>query len=141
VTPYIHPFALLLAFEYVLDCLKNQRVGSLNYSVGLWVLYRCEGDLHPDLVRKILEHGTIEIVGIIDSDLLRNSIAIDDALPEEFLDRGGGYIGYKLRFNPFGEVFHYDNGESVVSLCWCKLPTISRPYRYRGQDGAINYEG
>jgi hypothetical protein len=89
----------------------------------------------------ILEHGTIEIVGIIDSDLLRNSIAIDDALPEEFLDRGGGYIGYRLRFNPFGEVFHYDNGESVVSLCWCKLPTISRPYRYRGQDGAINYEG
>jgi hypothetical protein len=81
------------------------------------VLYICEGDLHPDLVRKILEHGTIEIPGIVYRDLLRNSIATDDALPEEFLDGGGGYVGYRLCFNPFGEVFHYDNGESVVSLC------------------------
>jgi hypothetical protein len=126
VTPYfpehdLCPFALLLAFEYFLDCLKNQSVGSLNCSVGLWVVYRSEGDLRPDLVTEIIEHDTIKILGIVDCDLLRNSIAIDDVLSEEFLDGCGGYVGYRLRFNPFGEVFHCDNDESVVSLCWCKF--------------------
>jgi hypothetical protein len=72
-------------------------------------------------VIEILEHGTIEILGIIDGDLLWNSIVTDDVLLEEFLDGGGGYVGYTLCFNPFGEVFHCDNGESVVSLCWCKF--------------------
>jgi hypothetical protein len=126
VTPYcaghdLYPFALLFAFEYLLDCLKNQGIGSLNYSIGLRVVYRCEGDLRPDLVTKILEHGTIKILGIVNSDLLRDSVATDDILPEKSLDRGGGYVGYRLRFNPFGEVFHYNDGESVIFLCWCKF--------------------
>jgi hypothetical protein len=30
-------------------------------------------------------------------------------------------VGYGLRFNPFGEVFHCNNGEGVVSLCWCEF--------------------
>jgi hypothetical protein len=126
VTPYfpghdLHPFALLFAFKYFFDCLKNQGVGSLNCSVGLRVVYRCEGDRHPDLVTKILEHGTIKILSIANSHLLGNSTVTDDVLPEEFLDGGGGYVGYRLRFNPFGEVFHYDDGESVVLMCWCKF--------------------
>jgi hypothetical protein len=37
------------------------------------------------------------------------------------LDGGGGYICYWFRFNPFGEVHDCDNGEGVVSLCWCKF--------------------
>jgi hypothetical protein len=49
------------------------------------VVYRREGDLHPDLVVEILEHATIEILGIVDYDLLWNSIAIDDILPDDFL--------------------------------------------------------
>jgi hypothetical protein len=81
------------------------------------VVYRCEGDLRPDLVTEIIEHGTIKILDVVDGDLLWNSIATDDVLPEEFLDGGGGYVGYRLRFYPFGEVFHYDDDESVVSLC------------------------
>jgi hypothetical protein len=85
------------------------------------VLYRCEGDLRPDLVTEIVEHGTIKILGIVDSDLLRNSIVTDDVLPEKFLDGDGGYIGYRFRLNPFGEVFHCDDGEGVFSLCWCKF--------------------
>jgi hypothetical protein len=36
-------------------------------------------------------------------------------------DGGGGYIGYWLCFNPFGEVFDCDNGEGVVSVGWCEF--------------------
>jgi hypothetical protein len=67
-------------------------------------------------VTEILEHGTIEIFSIVDSDLLRDSVATDVVLPEKFLDCGGGYIGYRLCFNPFVEVLHCDDGEGVVSL-------------------------
>jgi hypothetical protein len=48
------------------------------------VIYRCEGDIHLDLMREILEYGTIKILGIVDSDLLRNSTTTDDVLPENF---------------------------------------------------------
>jgi hypothetical protein len=126
VTPYcpwhdLCPFSLLLTFEYFLDCLKNQGISLLNCSVGLQVVYICEGDLRPDLVTEILERGTIKILDIIDGDLLRDSVAIDDVLPEKFLDCGGGYISYKLHFNPFGEVLHCDDGEGVIFLRWCKF--------------------
>jgi hypothetical protein len=99
VTPYcpwhdLHPFALLLAFEYFLDFLKNQGIGSLHCPIRLWVIYKCEGDLHPNLMTEILEHGIIEILGIVDGYLLRDSVMTDDVLPEKFLDGGGGYIGY-----------------------------------------------
>jgi hypothetical protein len=117
----LYPFTLLHAFEYFLDYLKNQGVSSLNCSVGLRVVYRCEGDLRLDLVTEILEHGTIKVLGIIDGDLLRNSIATDDVLPEKFLDCGGGYIGHRFHFNPFGELLHCNDGEGVISHCWCKF--------------------
>jgi hypothetical protein len=91
----------------------------LHCPVGLRVIYRCEGGLHPDLVIEILKHDSIEILGIVHCYLLRDSITIDDVLPEKFLDGGGGYIGYWLHFNPFGEVLNCDNGEGVVSLGWC----------------------
>jgi hypothetical protein len=66
-----------------------------------------------------LAHGIIKILGNANRDLLLNSIVTDGALPEEFLDSGGGYVGNRLCFNPFGEVLHYDYSESVVTLCWC----------------------
>jgi hypothetical protein len=40
---------------------------------------------------------------------------------KKILDGGGGYIGYWLCFNPFGEVFDCDNGEGVVSVGWCEF--------------------
>jgi hypothetical protein len=121
VTPYcpwhdLRPFTLLLTFEYFIDCLKNLGVGSLHCPVGLRVIYRCEGDLRPDLVAEIVEHGTIEILGIINGYLPRDSVTTDDVLLEKILDGGGGYISYRLHFNPFGEVLDYDNDEGVVSL-------------------------
>jgi hypothetical protein len=66
----------------------------------------------------ILEHGTIKILGIVDSYLLRDSVTTDDVLLEKFLDSGRGYIGYWLRFNPFGEVLDCNIDEGVVSLGW-----------------------
>jgi hypothetical protein len=84
------------------------------------VIYRCEGDLHPNLMTEILEHGTIKILDIVTGDLLRNSVTTDDVLPKK-LDGGGGYICYRFHFNPFGEVLDYNNGECVVFLCWCKF--------------------
>jgi hypothetical protein len=121
VAPYcprhdFRPFALLFTFEYFLDCLKNQGVGSLNCSVRLRVVYRCKGDLRPNLMADILKHGTIKVLGVVDSDLLWHSIATDYVLPEEFLVGGGGYVGSRPRFNPLGEVLHYDYSKSVISL-------------------------
>jgi hypothetical protein len=70
---------------------------------------------------EIIEHSTIKILGIVDSDFLRNSVTTNDVRLENFLDGGGGYIWYWFRFNPVGEVLDCDNGEDVVSLCWCKF--------------------
>jgi hypothetical protein len=67
-------------------------------------------------VIEILKHGAIEILGIVDGYLLSDSVMTDDVLPEKFLGGGRGYIGYWLRFNPFGEVLECDDGEGVVSL-------------------------
>jgi hypothetical protein len=44
-------------------------------------------------MKEILEHNTIKILGVVDGDLLRNSV-MTDVLPEKFLDGGGGYICY-----------------------------------------------
>jgi hypothetical protein len=123
VTPYcprhdFRPFTILLTFEYFLDCLKNQGIISLNCSISLRVVYRCEGNLRPDLVAKILEHDTVKILGVVDCDLLWDSISTDDVLPKEFLDGCGGYVGNGLRFNPLCELLHCYNCESVISLCW-----------------------
>jgi hypothetical protein len=115
------PFTLLFTFEYFPDGFKNQALGPLNCSIGLWVVYRCEGDLRPNPMAEIPEHSTIKILGVVDGDLLLNSVATDDVLSEEFLTGGGCYVGNRLHFNPLGEVLHCDNSKSIVSLCWCKF--------------------
>jgi hypothetical protein len=90
----------------------------LNCSVGLRVVYECEGDLHPNSMVEILEHSAIKILAIADRDLLWNSVATDDVLLEEFFNGGGCYVGNRLHFNPLGEVLHCNYSESIVSLCW-----------------------
>jgi hypothetical protein len=70
---------------------------------------------------EILEHGAIEILGVVDGYLLRDSLMTDDILPNKLLNSGGGYVGYRLRFNPFGEILDHDNGKGVVSLGWCQF--------------------
>jgi hypothetical protein len=85
------------------------------------VIYICERDLCPYLVIEILEHAAIEVHGIIDCDLLRNSIMAYDVLLEFFLYSCRGHVGDGLRFNLLGEVFHCYNGECVFSMCWCEF--------------------
>jgi hypothetical protein len=82
---------------------------------------------------KILEHGIIKILGIVDGYLLRDSIETDDVFLEKFLNSGRGYIGCRFCFNPLGEVLDCYNGEGVVSLGWCEFahdidtPSLQRP--------------
>jgi hypothetical protein len=85
------------------------------------VIYRCEGDICPDPMTEILVHDIIKILSIADGDLLRNSVTIDDVLLEKFPDGSTGYVCYWFHFNTFGEVLDCDNGEGVVSLCWCNF--------------------
>jgi hypothetical protein len=117
----IRPFTLLFTFEYFLDGFENQAIVPLNCSIGLRVVYRCEGDLRPNPMAEILEHSTIKILGIVDHDLLWNSVATDDVLPEEFLNGGRCYVGNRLCFNPLCEVLHCDYSESILFLCSCKF--------------------
>jgi hypothetical protein len=34
------------------------------------MVYRCEGNLRSDLVAEVIEHVTVEVLGIVDCDLL-----------------------------------------------------------------------
>jgi hypothetical protein len=62
------------------------------------------------LMTEILEHGTVKILGVVDGDLMRNSVMTDDVLKEKFLDSGGGYVGYWFHFHPIVEVLDCDDG-------------------------------
>jgi hypothetical protein len=80
------------------------------------MVYGCEGDLRSDLVIEILQHVTVKILGVVNCDLLWDSIAIDNVLPENFFDCHGGCIGDRLWLNPFCEVFHCHNAKGVIAL-------------------------
>jgi hypothetical protein len=49
------------------------------------MVYRCEGNLHADLVIEILEHVIVKILGVVDYDLLWDSITTNDVLQYIFL--------------------------------------------------------
>jgi hypothetical protein len=85
------------------------------------VVYICEGDLRTYLVAEILEHAAVKVLGIVDCDLLWNTIAEDNVLPEKFLYSCRGHVSDRLHLDPFGEMFHCYYGESVISLCWCEF--------------------
>jgi hypothetical protein len=61
------------------------------------------------------------VLHVVDCDLLRNSVMVDDVLPEKFLYSCRGHICDGLHFNPLGKVFHRYNDEGVVSLCRCEF--------------------
>jgi hypothetical protein len=85
------------------------------------MVYGHEGDFRLNLVAEILEHGTIKVFSVVDCDLLWNSIATDDVLPEEFLDGHRGNIGDGLCLDPLGEILHCHDGERVFSFCWSEI--------------------
>jgi hypothetical protein len=49
------------------------------------MVYRCEGNLHADLVIEILEHVIVKILGVVDYDLLWDSVMTNDVLQYFFL--------------------------------------------------------
>jgi hypothetical protein len=68
-------------------------------------------------VIEILEHAVVKVLGVVDFDLLRNSIATDNVLPKDFFDGHRGYVGDKLRLNPLREVFHCHDGAINCEGC------------------------
>jgi hypothetical protein len=100
------------------------------------MVYGCEGNLRANLVAEILEHVTLEVFGIVNCDLLRDSIATDNISLEKLLDGCRGYVGDELGLDPFCKVFHCHNGEGVIPLS-----TMSMPQRCSRKDGAINFKG
>jgi hypothetical protein len=82
------------------------------------MIYRCEDDLHFDLVTEILEHCIIKILVVVDCDVSRDAITKDDILPKEFSDGCEAYVCDGLRFNPLCEILNGHDGEGVVATCW-----------------------
>jgi hypothetical protein len=72
-------------------------------------------------VIEILECVTVKILGVVNCDLQWDSVTIDNVLSEEFFYGSEGYVGDRLRLNPFREVFYHHNGEGVIALCWCEF--------------------
>jgi hypothetical protein len=82
------------------------------------VVYRCECNLHSDLVVEILEHIIVKLFCVVDYDVLWDTVMTDDVLTEEFLDACRAYVCNRLRLNLFCEVFHCYDDEGVVALSW-----------------------
>jgi hypothetical protein len=82
------------------------------------MVYRCEGDLHSDLMVENLEHRIIEILGVINCDLSRDAIVANDILSEDFFYGCKAYVCDGLRLNPFHEVLDCHTSYGIVDLCW-----------------------
>jgi hypothetical protein len=68
------------------------------------VVYRCECDLHSNLLIEIPEHCTIKVLYVIDSNVSRNTVATDDILPEDHFDCRRAYVYDRLHLDPLCEV-------------------------------------
>jgi hypothetical protein len=125
VTPYylwhVWPICLFHTFKNFIYHFKHQGVGPLYVPIGLRVVYGCEGDLCSDLMAKILEQYAVEILGIINCDVLGNTITTDDILLEELFDSCGAYVCDRFCLNPLHEVLDCHDSEGVIVLCWGKL--------------------
>jgi hypothetical protein len=105
------------------------------------VVYRCESDLHFNLLVEIFEHCTVKVFCVINCDLSGNTVSTNNVPLEEPFDGGGAYICDTLCLNPLCEVFDCHDGEGVIVLCWVNLSIMSMPHHCRGQTRAINCEG
>jgi hypothetical protein len=55
---------------------------------------------------------------MVNSDFSQDAIAVDDVLPEEFLDSHGAYVCDRLRLDLLCKVLNRYNSEGVVALGW-----------------------
>jgi hypothetical protein len=65
---------------------------------------------------EFLEHVIVKLLGIVNGDFSWYTIAVDDVLPEEFLDNHGAYVWVGLHLSPFCEILNRYNSEGVVAL-------------------------
>jgi hypothetical protein len=79
------PLALRLLRDVLLDANKDNTIGSLNCSIGFWVIQRSKAQLHPQLLRKTPKCCTIELLAIANYYFPWNREVAHDVLPEEFL--------------------------------------------------------
>jgi hypothetical protein len=138
VAPYcpwhnLRTFAFLFALEYFIDCFEYQGIDPFYCTIRLRVIYRCECDLHFNLLVEILEHCTGEVLCIVHCDVSGNAVVIDDILSEELFDYCGAYICDGLRLDLLCEVLDCHHSKGVIALHWCQLvndvdaPSLERP--------------
>jgi hypothetical protein len=111
----ICPFVVKKPF---LDGTKNLVIGALNNTIGLWVVHRGEDRLGADGKIEIPEVLAVELFVVVDYEFGRDSEAIDNVLPKEFLDGLWCYCGYSPSLNPLCEIFDGDEGELEVPLSY-----------------------
>jgi hypothetical protein len=81
----VGPFALFVVEKSFLDGSKNLAIGTLNDAVGLWVVHRGKDRLGADGKAEIPEVLAVELFVVDDCEFGRDSEAVDNVLPEEFL--------------------------------------------------------
>jgi hypothetical protein len=82
------------------------------------VTRRRECDLHSNLLAKIIEHFTVKVPCIVDCDVSRDTVAVDNILLEEFSNCCRAYIVERLCLYPLCDVFDCHDGEGVIALHW-----------------------
>jgi hypothetical protein len=93
---------------------KNFSIGTLDNTVGLWVVHRGEDRLGADGKAEIPEVLAVELFAVVDFG--RDYEAANNVLPEEFLCGLRCYGGYCSGLNPFCEIFNGDECELEVPL-------------------------
>jgi hypothetical protein len=73
------------------------------------VIHQRECDLCSNLLVEILEHCVVEVFCVVDYNASRDTIAVDDILPEEFFYCCRAYIGERLHLYPLHEIFDCHN--------------------------------
>jgi hypothetical protein len=112
----VGPFTLLVVEKPFLDGSENLAIGALDDAVGLWVVYRGEGELGADGEAEVPEVLAVKLFAIVNCELGRDSELANNILPEELLGSLRCYCGYCPGLDPLGKIFDGDEGELEVIL-------------------------
>jgi hypothetical protein len=112
----VGPFALFIVEKSFLDNGKDLAIGALNDAVGLWVVHQGEDRLGANGKAEIPEALAVKLFAVVDCEFGRDSEAINNVLPKEFLCGLRRYGGYCPGLNPLCEIFDGDGGKLEVPL-------------------------
>jgi hypothetical protein len=101
--------------EPFLEGAKNVAIGTLDHTVGLWVVHIGEDRLGADGTA-FPEVLAIELFVVVDCEFGRDSEVANNVLPEEFLGGLRCYCGDCPGLNLLGEIFNGDEGELEIPL-------------------------